>query len=43
MNNINNKLLLLGYKFMSVKNLRQPGFLCSACRPFTTNKQGYMK
>ena len=35
MNNILNKCLLSGYKFMVKLHLRQPGFTYSACGPFT--------
>ena len=37
MNNINNKFLLTGDKFMSEMHLRQPGFTYSAFGPFTKN------
>ena len=39
MNEIINKLLLVGDKFMLEMHLRQPGFTCSACGPFTKNKE----
>ena len=39
MNQIVKKLLLAGDKFMPEMYLRQPGFTCSACGPFTRNKQ----
>ena len=39
MNQIVNKFLLAGDKFMPEMHLRQPGFTYSACRPFTKNKQ----
>ena len=39
MNEIINKFLLTGDKFMSEIHLRQPGFTYSACGPFTENKQ----
>ena len=39
MNEIKNKLLLAGNKFMSKMHLRQPGFTYSACGPFTENKE----
>ena len=39
MNEIKNKLLLEGNKFMSKMHLRQPGFTYSACGPFTENKE----
>ena len=38
MNEIVNKFLLVGYKFMPEMHLRQPGFTYSACGPFTKNK-----
>ena len=39
MNWIINKLLLAGDKFMHEMHLKQPGFNCSACGPFTKNKE----
>ena len=39
MDQIINKFLLAGDKFMSKLHLKQPGFTYSACRPFTKNKQ----
>ena len=39
MNNIINKVLLTGDKFMPKMHLRQPGFTYSACGPFTKNKR----
>ena len=38
MNEIVNKFLLAGDKFMSEMILKQPEFTCSACGPFTKNK-----
>ena len=38
MNEIMNKLLLAGDKFMPEMHLKQPGFTHSACGPFTKNK-----
>ena len=38
MNEIANKFLLAGDKFMPEMHLRQPGFTCSAGGPFTKNK-----
>ena len=38
MNQIINKFLLAGNKFMPKMHLRQPGFTCSACWPFARNK-----
>ena len=39
MNEIVNKALLVGDKFMPKMHLKQPGFSCSACGPFTKNKE----
>ena len=39
MNEIVNKLLLVGDKFMPEMHLKQPRFTCSACRPFIKNKE----
>ena len=39
MNEIINTFLLAGDKFMTELHLRQPGFTCSACGPFTKNKE----
>ena len=39
MNNIINKVLLTGDKFMPEMHLRQPGFTYCACGPFTKNKE----
>ena len=39
MNEIVNKFLLAGDKFMSELHLTQPGFTYSACEPFTKNKE----
>ena len=39
MNDIINKFLLAGEKFMPEMHLRQPGFTYSACGPFTKNKK----
>ena len=39
MNDIINKFLLVGDKFMPQMHLRQPGFTYSACSPFTKNKK----
>ena len=38
MNEIVNKFLLAGDKFMAEVHLKQPGFTNSACGPFTKNK-----
>ena len=43
MNNIINKFLLAGYKFMPEMHLRQPQFTYSACGPFTKHKQRIQK
>ena len=43
MNQINNKFLLAGEKFMPEIHLRQPGFTYCACGPFTRNKQRIQK
>ena len=39
MNNIINKFLLTGDKFMPEMHLKQPEFTYSACGPFTKNKE----
>ena len=39
MNEIMNKVLLTGDKFMPEMHLKQPGFSYSACSPFTKNKK----
>ena len=39
MNNIINKCLLVGDKFMPEMHLRQPQFVYSACGPFTRHKE----
>ena len=39
MNEIVNKLLLAGDKFMSEMHLKKPGFTYRACDPFTRNKE----
>ena len=43
MNDIINKFLLAGDKFMPEMHLRQPGFSYSACGPFTKNKERIQK
>ena len=43
MNEIVNKFLLVGNKFMPEMHLRQPGFTYSACGPFTINKERIQK
>ena len=39
MNEIVNKFLLVGDKFMPEMYLKQPGFTYSTCAPFTRNKE----
>ena len=39
MNEIVNKLLLVGDKFMNEMHLKQSGFTYSTCGPFTKNKK----
>ena len=39
MNEIVNKFLLVGDRFMPQMHLKQPGFTYSACGPFTKNKE----
>ena len=39
MNEIINKFLLVGDKFMPEMHLKQPGFTYSACGSFTKNKE----
>ena len=43
MNEIVNKFLLVGDKFMPKMHLKQPGFTYSACGPFTKNKEKIQK
>ena len=43
MNDIINKFLLAGDKFMPEMHLKQLGFTYSACRPFTKNKERIQK
>ena len=43
MNEIINKFLLVGDKFMPEMHLKQPGFAYSACGPFTKNKERIKK
>ena len=43
MNEIVNKFLLAGDKFMPEMHLRQPGLTYSACGPFTKNKERIQK
>ena len=37
------KFLLVGDKFMPEMHLKQPGFTCRACGPFTKNKERIQK
>ena len=41
MNEIGNKFLLAGDKFMPEIHLRQPRFTYSACEPFTKTRKDY--
>ena len=41
MNEIINKFLLAGDKFMPEIHLKQPGFTYSACGPFTKSKKEF--
>ena len=43
MNEIVNKFLLAGDKFLPEMHLKQPGFTYSACGPFTKNKERIQK
>ena len=43
MNEIVNKFSLAGDKFMPEMYLKQPGFMYSACEPFTKNKERIQK
>ena len=43
MNEIVNKVLLTGDKFMPEIHLKQPGFTYSACGPFAKNKERIQK
>ena len=43
MNETINKFFLAGDKFMPEMHLKQPGFIYSACGPFTKNKQRIQK
>ena len=43
MNDIINKFLLVGDKFMPEMDLRQPEFTYSACGPFTKSKERIQK
>ena len=43
MNEIVNKFLLVGDKFMPEMHLKQPGFTYGACGPFAKNKERIQK
>ena len=43
MNEIVNRCLVVGDKFMPQMHLRQPGFTYSACGPFVKNKERIQK
>ena len=43
MNDIVNTFLLVGDKFIPEMHLRKPGFIYSACGPFTKNKERIKK
>ena len=43
MNDIINKFLLAGDKFIPEMHLKQRGFIYSACGPFTKNKERIQK
>ena len=43
MNEVVNKFLLAGNKFMPKMHLKQHGFTYSACKPFTENKERIQK
>ena len=43
MNEIFNRFLLAGDKFMPEMHLKQPGFIYNACGPFTKNKERIQK
>ena len=43
MNEVINKFLLVGDKFMPEMHLRQPGFTYSACQSFTKYKERIIK
>ena len=43
MNDLINKFLLAGEKFILEMHLKQPGFTYSACGPFTKNKERMQK
>ena len=43
MNEIVNKFLLVGNKFMAEMHLKQPGFTYSACGPFTKELKSFCR
>ena len=43
MNELVNKFILAGDKFMPEMHLKQHGFTCSVCGPFTKNKERIQK
>ena len=43
MNEIVNKFLMVGDKFVLEMHLKQPRFTCSACGPFNKNKERIQK
>ena len=43
MNEIVNKFLLAGDRFMPEMHLNEPGYTYSACEPFTKNKERIQK
>ena len=43
MNDIVNKFLFAGDEVIPEMHLKQPGFTCSACGPFTKNKKRIQK
>ena len=43
MNEIVNRFFLAGNEFIPEMHLRQSGFICSACGPFTKNKERIQK
>ena len=43
MNEMINKILLAGKKFIPEMHLRQPGFMYSTCNPFTKKKERIQK
>ena len=43
MNEIVNKFLLAGDKFMPEMHLRQPGLTCITCKPFNENQERIKK